>query len=229
VAKQDQHLTTARLSAWLDGQLSSAELAQSETHLQTCEVCQQQLAELRQTVALLRGLPRPKLPRSFVLPTAALSQHETRAEHPRAPIIPLRRHTGWPGRIATAARVISTLAAVLGIVFLLSGLFGTVIDVQRGTSGVSVTSNGNANGTTMTPAGVQKPQVVTPHEGADRPTPAVTPSIGGNKQTAPPMQQSWLQSFTAFFGVDMAGTRALLGLALLVLGIVGFVVVARRV
>ena len=87
MAKQEQHLTTARLSALIDGQLSPEEQTQSETHLQSCPVCQQQLAELRQTVALLHALPQPPLPRSFVLPTAepAIASQGTRTARPLAP------------------------------------------------------------------------------------------------------------------------------------------------
>lgn len=219
MAKQEQHLTTARLSAQLDGQLSSAEQAQSEAHLQTCGTCQQQLAELRQTVALLRALPQPRLPRSFTLSTAdaTLPQHIAETARPLAPIVPrpLRpKRSGWPPYIAGAVRVISTLAAVLGIVFLLSSLFGTIIGVP---------SSSNV-ATTAAPANPQKPQVVTPRfAGVATPTPTIvtTPTL-----TSPP--NSPVSVAQHFFALNLASTRALLGLALLLLGIVGFIVVARR-
>ncbi|GAC1624569.1 MAG: hypothetical protein NVS4B7_15260 [Ktedonobacteraceae bacterium] len=62
------HLTTEQLSAFLDQQLSPQEQVICKLHLQTCEHCQSTLATLQQTVALLKALPAPSLPRSFVLP-----------------------------------------------------------------------------------------------------------------------------------------------------------------
>ncbi len=223
MAKQEQHLTTARLSALIDGQLSPEEQTQSETHLQSCAVCQQQLAELRQTVALLHALPQPPLPRSFVLPTAEptiASFHVPRSARPLAPITPLPRRNGWPAYVTGAVRVASTLAALIGIVFLLSGLFGTVIPVGGDTtsSGASTTSSGGLGKTT--------PQFVTPRTSI---TPTAT-STKGQTVTSPKghtttVQQNPLQ---AFLDVRLIGIRAILGTILLVLGVIGFVVVARR-
>ncbi|HLX39760.1 MAG TPA: zf-HC2 domain-containing protein, partial [Ktedonobacteraceae bacterium] len=65
----DRHLTTEQLSAFIDKQLAAEEQAACTAHLQTCQQCQQALAALRQTVMLLKALPQPALPRSFVLPT----------------------------------------------------------------------------------------------------------------------------------------------------------------
>ena len=73
MAKQDRHPTIEQLSAYLDGQLSSGELSECDTHVETCQQCQQMLAELRETVALLHALPQPTLPRSFTLPPISLS------------------------------------------------------------------------------------------------------------------------------------------------------------
>ena len=226
MAKQEQHLTTARLSALIDGQLSPEEQTQSETHLQSCTACQQQLAELRQTVALLHALPQPPLPRSFVLPTAepAIASQGTRTARPLAPITPLPRRNGWPTYVTGAVRVASTLAALIGIVFLLSGLFGAVIPVGGSTtsSGASTTSNSGPGKTT--------PQFVTPRTVYKGITPTATSTKGQtvtspNSRTAPTVQQNPLQ---AFLDVRLIGIRAILGTILLVLGVVGFIVVARR-
>lgn len=225
MAKQDRHLTTAQLSAFIDGQLSPEEQAQSEAHLSNCEVCQQQLAELRQTVALLHALPQPPLPRSFTLPIAesAAIPRVTRPARPLAPITPLPRRNGWPNYVTGAVRAVSTLAAVLGIVFLLSGLLGTVI--HGGGSSASTTSSGG------TSSGQNKGglQPLTPHiqQGTTpTPTPTTEPSVRGtDNHEQQPAQQNPLQSFLGIF--DMAGTRAIIGILLLVLGIIGFVVVRR--
>jgi anti-sigma factor RsiW len=239
VAKQEQHLTTARLSALIDRQLSAEEQAQSEVHLQTCTVCQQQLAELRQTVALLHALPQPTLPRSFTLTTAeATTQFRVNTTaHRLAPITPLPRRSGWPTYVNGAIRVVSTLAALVGIVFLLSSLFGTVIGVGGGASGgasAGVTSSSSSGIAKTSPA--RKPQVVTPHiqgtatQGATvAPTDVTEPPVTHpNKNENGTTQQNQFQPLLTIFDIDMAGSRALLGIALLVLGIIGFVIVTRR-
>ncbi len=229
MAKQEQHLTTARLSAFIDGQLSPEEQTQTEAHLQNCAVCQQQLAELRHTVALLHALPQPPLPRSFVLPTAEPALASSKAT-PSArllfPVTPLPRKSGWPPYITGAIRTVSSLAALIGIVFLLSGLSG-MVTLHGGTtnSGTSTTaSNGSSSGGS-TPQNI--PHLVgTTYQGMT-PSPTSTPGssvTGRDPNGHPVVQQNPLQSF---FSVDMIGTRALLGTLLLVLGIIGFIILRR--
>jgi len=233
VAKQEQHLTTARLSALIDGQLSPEEQAQSETHLHDCAVCQQQLAELRQTVSLLHALPQPELPRSFTLPTTepALAPRVPRTARPLAPVTSLPHRNGWPAYVTSAVRYASTLAAVIGIAFLLSGLFGTVI--QLGGSGHTTSTDGastpsdNKSSTTL-PQNV--PHVVgTEYRGmTPSPTPATKQAAtGSDKSRHTPVQQNPLQSLLTLFDVSMGGTRAIIGIVLLVLGIIGFIMVRR--
>ena len=223
MAKQEQHLTTARLSALIDGQLSSEEQRQSETHLQSCAVCQHQLAELRQTVVLLHALPQPPLPRSFVLPTAEPARASFQNIRPLAPVTPLPRRNAWPTYVTGVVRTVSTLAALVGIVFLLSGLFGTVIPVGGSTtSSGATTTSGNGQGTPTQP---NRPNSV--YRGT---TPTLTPTNGQSVTspkggTTPIVQQNPLQ---AFLDVSMIWTRAILGTILLVLGVIGFVVLARR-
>ncbi len=225
MAKQEQHLTTARLSAYIDGQLSPEEQMQTEAHLQTCVVCQQQLAELRQTVALLHALPQPPVPRSFVLPTAepaVAASHSSNTVRPLAPITPLLRRRGWPTYVAGAVRAVSTLAALVGIVFLLSGLFGTVIPNGSTTSsGGSITSGSGANPTLA-------PNI--PHITRQGTTPS---SVKGQTVTSPnshgqtPVQQSPFQVFLTFFNPSTVWVRAILGTILVVLGIIGFMMMRR--
>lgn len=229
MAKQEQHLTTARLSAFIDEQLSPAEQAQTEAHLHTCAACQQQLTELRQTVALLHALPQPRLPRSFTLPIAESSTapRVSDAARPLAPITPLPRRNAWPAYVTGAVRAASTLAAVIGIVFLLSGLFGMVISVGGGTP-----SSGGSASTVGTPGG-NTPHVVTQPQGTKSqevtPTPTKGPSVTSpNKNEQKPVQQNPLQAFLIFFTIGMAGTRAIIGTILLALGIIGFAVLAGR-
>lgn len=67
---QGAHLREELLSAYLDGQVTAAERAQAEAHLQTCPACREVLEGLRQTVALLQALPRVPTPRAFTLSEA---------------------------------------------------------------------------------------------------------------------------------------------------------------
>ena len=55
------------LSAYIDGELSPAEMERVVNHLQECRACSESLATLRQTVALLKELPLIPAPRSFAV------------------------------------------------------------------------------------------------------------------------------------------------------------------
>jgi anti-sigma factor RsiW len=150
VAKHDErHLTTEQLSAYIDKQLSAQQQAAYVAHLQSCARCQQALLGLQQTVALLRALPQPSLPRSFTLPAGASYLQESPALQavPTAPAPrPARRQTAWQRYMRGSLRAVSTIAAVLGLIFLLSGL---VITLPRGGMGTatSTTSNTASSGT----------------------------------------------------------------------------------
>ena len=61
------HRFSERLSLYLDGQLSDQERRALQVHLQACSACEQELAELRATVAAIHSLPLKEAPRSFVL------------------------------------------------------------------------------------------------------------------------------------------------------------------
>jgi anti-sigma factor RsiW len=57
------HLAASqRLSAYLDGELGTAERRAVETHLRTCPVCRRDLAELEQVKTLLGALPEVEPP-----------------------------------------------------------------------------------------------------------------------------------------------------------------------
>jgi anti-sigma factor RsiW len=55
-----------RLSSLLDNELPADEVAAARRHLQDCETCAGELAEIERTSQLLRGLEAPKPPESFV-------------------------------------------------------------------------------------------------------------------------------------------------------------------
>jgi anti-sigma factor RsiW len=128
----DRHLTTEELSALLDGQISEQEQAICDAHLETCKQCRLALADLRQTVSLLRTLPQPELPRSFVLPTSVSyiqERHGTDMQTSPAPSAPdtdPQERQGQRTRTSTfrrSARILSLLVAVIGLFILASGVF----------------------------------------------------------------------------------------------------------
>ena len=244
----DRHLTTTQLSALIDKQLSAQELALCKAHLQTCQQCQSALVGLQQTVALLQALPEPALPRSFALPAGVTYLQERPARHsqdqgeqPATTNPPVRRRS-WPQR---SLRAVSTIAAVIGLAFLLSGILPTLphsSGASSTTSAPSTSSQGVRSAAqpaiTSTPsaatATAEKAVSSDQHgTGVRTPTPgnttaALTPTpIKGsshqnpstNTQAQPPLP---LPDLTTPLG------RQETGFTLLVLGIVGVLLTRRK-
>jgi len=65
-----------RLSEYVDGRLSGKALQYVEWHLSGCESCAKELAELRTTVEILRGVDQAAAPRSFAIDSAMLAKRE---------------------------------------------------------------------------------------------------------------------------------------------------------
>ncbi|HEU4783006.1 MAG TPA: zf-HC2 domain-containing protein [Ktedonobacterales bacterium] len=118
-----------QLSAALDGMLAPEEQAALDEHLAGCEMCTREREELRQVRMLLRAMPEPALPRSFLLPTEGelAAPHRPSRTAERAPstapnVTPLRQPTRRPSRTLQVTRWIGTIAAVLGMALFLSTL-----------------------------------------------------------------------------------------------------------
>jgi cell division septation protein DedD len=233
VAKQDRHLTTEQLSAYLDGHLSPQELSPCDAHLNTCKQCQQTLAELRETVALLHALPQPTLPRSFLLP-ADISVARLAPVQPPTPLSITARRRRWPSHVHSMVRVVSTIAAVIGIAFLLSSLvgvapqFGGSASTSSSTSAPVPAQRNNA----VTPSEHVQPRVPSPgasvktpsspgtstaDQNRNEPTPKPTPAAHPANAPNPP------QFLIQLFDLSTSRGRALLGVLLLVLGLIGIV------
>ncbi len=99
---KEHRFSQANLSAYIDNQLAPKELARVARHLEECDACRRELAELRRTVALVSQTPRLHAPRSFALPQAMQPAQA--------------RQRRWEGLFAfarTAAVVASALMVIL--------------------------------------------------------------------------------------------------------------------
>ena len=234
MAQQDEHLTTEQLSAFLDKQLSPAERAVFDAHLASCQQCQSRLADLRLTVALVRALPQEEVPRSFVLPSRLAPVAERPTPRP-ATITPVPQRRG--ARVSVlqrTVRAVSTLAAVLALIFILSGIlppihFGGGEATSSAGSVPAATNQRAASNSAPTPAttfgsaqaadGTKTP-VQTPKS-----TPAATARSSIHSGTSPAVQPPTLPPF---LDLSRPEGRLALGALLLVLGIIGLVVTRRR-
>jgi anti-sigma factor RsiW len=229
VAQHDEHLTTEQLSAFLDKQLAPQEQAAFDAHVSTCQECQGKLADLRLTVALVRALPQEEVPRSFVLPSRLVPVAE-RPLHRRAGATPVsgqrrvRAHA-----LQRTVRVVSTLAAVLALIFIISG----ILPLVHFSGGASSTASSGSSAET-------KPSTVMGHVNrtattdrsqaarSETPTPTPTPAArvrsnaGSSPSTAPP------PPLPPALDLGQPEGRLALGALLLVLGIIGLIITRRR-
>jgi len=264
VSQPDQHLTTEQLSASLDQQLAPQEQDQLDAHLKTCEECQVKLAELRQTVALLHALPQPKLPRSFALPVETVAvpvvtprerateavavvtpgEQKRRSETPRSSRPDRPRLT----YIRTTIRVMSTLAAMVGVIFLLSGLLGGLHTgggaTTSASAGIAPSTAQNASKPEATPAAnVPKPTrtvasavgelspIASTSAAVATPEPSPTTFAANNNGGGTSTQSQRLSEpppAPPLIDLSTAGGRALLGIILLVLSLCGLIFLRMR-
>ena len=252
---QEHHLTIEQLSAFLDRQLSPQEQAECNIHLQRCPQCQSSLAELHQTVSLLHTLPQPELPRSFVLPARTLSIAE-RSERQAPSVTPIThsRSRSWQTYLRRSTRVISTIAAVLGILFIMSSLLTTLLILPHGgaasTTSAPVVSPvqslspmpssassqfSNAAGPGQNPTSpVRNPRGPTTNDQAETNTltPGPTPvnKIIPAPRPTPNGRQEYTQtqSVPPILDLSMPMGRTVAGFILLILGILGVFLTRRR-
>jgi len=93
------------LSAYLDDMLSERARRRLETHLDSCQACRQELAELRSTVEALGSLPMAEVPRSFTLAAAPVAEVRPR---------PAARRLEFGLRLATATAAFVLALVVVG-------------------------------------------------------------------------------------------------------------------
>ena len=239
---RDRHLTTEQLSALLDGEVTAEEQAQWEAHLSTCPQCQHELARLRQTVTLLHALPQPTLPRSFILPMEAAEPTALPLTTPAPAPIPLKRQAQrrtLNPYVRGTLRTISALAALIGIVFFLSGVLPS-LGMHGGATATSSASSGLSAVKPRTAPPRQSTQNA-PHatgtkiaaaQNTDTPTPTATEvvqpkpadgqALSGSSQDVSSPGPTFL-----IFDLSSPAGRAGLGMALVILGLIGFVLFRR--
>jgi hypothetical protein len=100
------------LSAYVDDMLSERARRRLEAHLDSCEACRQELAELRVTVEALGSLPMAEAPRSFTLAAAPVAEVRPR---------PAARRLEFGLRLATATAAFALALVVIGDFAGLSG------------------------------------------------------------------------------------------------------------
>ena len=222
----DKHLTTEQLSASFDKQLSPQEQAVFNAHLSTCQQCQRKLADLRLTVALLHALPEEEAPHSFVIPEN-LSFVPDRAVQ-QIPV-PQKQRVRF-NTLRRSIRVVSTLAAVLALFFIISGIL-SLIYVGGASSSTSTATSSNSSGEAnrvhpvVTTPGVSQTNGVHPQGIAATTTPAQIPT-----HTLSPTVNRTDQSPTILPLLDpgQPAGRFSLGVLLLALGMIGLIITRRR-
>lgn len=119
-----------QLSAALDGMLMPDEQVVLDAHLAGCDSCAREFEELRQVREMMRALPQPALPRSFMLPlegelvASGAPEREVRHGLPSnvTPMSQASRGSRRASRTLLVARWLGTVAAVLGMALFLGTL-----------------------------------------------------------------------------------------------------------
>ena len=103
---QSRHRRFRRdLSVYVDDMLPERARRRLEAHLDSCQACRQELAELRSTVEALGSLPMAEVPRSFTLAAAPVAEVSPR---------PTARRLEFGLRLATATAAFALALVVVG-------------------------------------------------------------------------------------------------------------------
>lgn len=239
--QSDRHLTTEQLSALLDEQLAGEERAACEAHLRTCPQCLSELADLRQTVALLHALPAPELPRSFTLPNnLTYLQERSKPETETPSITPTTiARQRRPTPLKRPLRILSTMVAVIGLFFLVSSV---ITMLPHFTTGSATSSNGTTSAPSNQPehggtfgaqqktSVAEKPQATANQVGRSTPTPSAspTPTASENEHTTPGASPPSLPPSPPLPDLSTPLGLQEVGLPLLILGILGLIFTRRK-
>ncbi|MGH2480232.1 MAG: hypothetical protein ACRDHW_11300 [Ktedonobacteraceae bacterium] len=233
-----EHLTITQLSAYLDQAMASDELELCAAHVQLCQPCQSTLTDLRLTSSLLHGMSQVEVPYSFalpanfaVLPVTPTSEGQLARRWGRGPYIAKR-----------TLRALSTIAAMIGLIFILLGAFSTVS--HMGNNAASMTAPRQTAGSAHNAATATNQRTLEPHStsstrdtatgsaSTSTQTPAPSPTASGsptptlNNGLAPGASQPTLP---LALDPGQPEGRLSIGATLLLLGILGLLWTRRRV
>lgn len=230
----NEHLTITQLSAYLDQEMAPDESELCAAHVQACQPCQAALADLRLTSALLNEMPQVQAPRSFTLPANFIVMPVTPTREER----PTRRPDRRQHIVTRTVRALSTIAAVIGLLFILVGAFSTLSHQSYNATSGSAPSAAQhaANKVPTTPQQKGVP--------SDTQSPHSTTNIGSSTPTQTPTPQPTSSSHQGITSNGDANTpqptlppvfdpgqpegRLSIGSALLLLGILGLLMTRRR-
>jgi anti-sigma factor RsiW len=227
VSQRDQHLTTEQLSTWLDQQLTPEEQASCHAHLEDCARCQYALNNLRQTVNLLRSLPQLEVPRSFALPadfqiTSDRNKQQwvkqSTARSPRRLPTPLRH----------SLRAVSALAAVIGLFLALSSFVAPLHSDRTSTSSVSAPAPTNLPSSAQHEQAPQLTSRNTANGSSNTPNKADDGQKSANTYPTPTGTHSTATESILPFDLNQPEERLSIGIPLVILGSIGFVLLAQR-
>ena len=204
------HASQTMISSYLDSALSNKDMEKIESHIVSCDVCSQEVDELRAVVGVLRAMPTVPAPRSFAIPVPARSW------------VPEPSRPWWSPAPLVAFRAAAASAAIaLAVVFAgdLSGSFGSSPDVPIQVGKIEpaplVTSG--------TPAGAEKSIPLGESASINLGTSAVV-EITDKTSGAPVVQPSLVQDNGSALGL----WRLELGLLGVTLILVGYNIYLRR-
>ena len=237
----DGHLTTEQLSASFDKQLSPQEQAIFDAHMSTCQQCKLNLADLRLTVALLHAIPEEKVPHSFVL-SGGLTTVPDRTIRQDTTLTPIpQRQRTHNSTLRRSIRVVSTLAAVLALFFIISGILPLTY-VGTGSSASTATSNSSSGEASsvhsaVTTPGIHATTTVRPQEAAAKgatttptpvPTHTLTPNGTATTKASSGTTKDQGSTVPPVLDPGQPAGRLSLGVLLLALSIIGLIITRRR-
>jgi anti-sigma factor RsiW len=232
---QDEHLTTEQISASFDKQLSPQEQAVFDAHISSCQQCQNKLSDLQLTATLLHTLPVEEVPRSFVLPhNVSILPNRTMQQGAPVTVLP---HTQRQQRsvLRRSVRIISTLAAVLALCFIISGMLPLLY------SGAGNSASSTSSGSTMAPVdhGATTPGVQQSSNVAQGSTAPVSPtktdhSLSPNitatvpSKSVHPTDQVLSPAVQPFIDFSQPSVRIGVGVIVLALSLIVLIITRRR-
>ncbi|MBN1934812.1 MAG: zf-HC2 domain-containing protein [Anaerolineae bacterium] len=151
IGKTEHRYISERLSAYIDRALPERERARVQSHLESCELCREELEMLLWTKRLLRQAPTIPVPRAFVVRRADL---EGRPAAKRALISP-RRRTLFAAQWATALVALLFVFVLVGDV--LTG--GPMMPMASQAPGVAMATQAASEVMLVQEYGVAEPEM----------------------------------------------------------------------